>query len=244
MLFPDIEHACAATVPLLKAAGRRGGADGPRLPALGRGQAGHARLPQGARAGGCALLVETRAATRPTAELSEQIAAAADGAVVHLPSSRPSLHRRAGRVRRLWNIRKGLFPSVGRRARDRHDGDHRGRGLPDRAAREATLELQELFRKYGYDEAIIFGHALEGNLHFVFTQDFGTSRRGRALPPLHGRRLRHGGRTATTARSRPSTAPAATWRPSWSWSGGAQAYAAHAADQGDLRSRRTCSTPG
>ena len=25
---------------------------------------------------------------------------------------------------------------------------------------------------HGYDDAIIFGHALEGNLHFVFTQDF------------------------------------------------------------------------
>jgi FAD/FMN-containing dehydrogenase len=30
-----------------------------------------------------------------------------------------------------------------------------------------------LLRHHGYHEAIIFGHALEGNLHFVFTQDFG-----------------------------------------------------------------------
>jgi D-lactate dehydrogenase len=28
-------------------------------------------------------------------------------------------------------------------------------------------------RRFRYDEAIIFGHALEGNLHFCFTQDFG-----------------------------------------------------------------------
>ena len=40
---------------------------------------------------------------------------------------------------------------------------------------EATLDLQALFRKHGYDEAIIFGHALEGNLHFVFTQEFSTA---------------------------------------------------------------------
>ena len=32
--------------------------------------------------------------------------------------------------------------------------------------------LQQLFDKYYYTEAIIFGHALEGNLHFVFTQGF------------------------------------------------------------------------
>jgi D-lactate dehydrogenase len=39
---------------------------------------------------------------------------------------------------------------------------------------EATLDLQELLKKYSYHEAVIFGHALEGNLHFVFSQDFST----------------------------------------------------------------------
>ena len=34
------------------------------------------------------------------------------------------------------------------------------------------MELQALFQKYGYDEAIIFGHSLDGNLHFVFNQTF------------------------------------------------------------------------
>jgi D-lactate dehydrogenase len=38
----------------------------------------------------------------------------------------------------------------------------------------ATLDLQGILKKFRYDEAVIFGHALEGNLHFVFTQDFGT----------------------------------------------------------------------
>ena len=47
---------------------------------------------------------------------------------------------------------------------------------------EATLDLQQLLQAHGYPEAIIFGHALEGNLHFVFTQDFSSGRRGRALP--------------------------------------------------------------
>lgn len=32
----------------------------------------------------------------------------------------------------------------------------------------------EILGRHGYREAIIFGHALDGNLHFVFTQDFGT----------------------------------------------------------------------
>ena len=42
--------------------------------------------------------------------------------------------------------------------------------MPELAA--AVRELQSLFRKYSFHEALIFGHALEGNLHFVFTQDF------------------------------------------------------------------------
>lgn len=44
--------------------------------------------------------------------------------------------------------------------------------VPQLAA--AVRELQALFIKYAYHEALIFGHALEGNLHFVFTQDFGS----------------------------------------------------------------------
>ncbi|TKB46375.1 FAD-binding and (Fe-S)-binding domain-containing protein [Thalassotalea mangrovi] len=74
----------------------------------------------------------------------------------------------------LWNIRKGTFPAV---------GAHRDNGttviiedvafaVQDLAA--AVTELQQLFVKYHYHEAIIFGHALDGNLHFVFTQAFAT----------------------------------------------------------------------
>jgi D-lactate dehydrogenase len=73
----------------------------------------------------------------------------------------------------LWNIRKGLFPSVGavRRSGTTVIIEDVAFPLEDLAA--ATLELQQLFKQYHYDEAIIFGHALAGNLHFVFTQDFG-----------------------------------------------------------------------
>ena len=37
---------------------------------------------------------------------------------------------------------------------------------------EGVNRLIELLDKHRYDEAILFGHALEGNLHFVFTQGF------------------------------------------------------------------------
>ncbi len=46
---------------------------------------------------------------------------------------------------------------------------------------EATLELQGLFKKHGYTEALIFGHALEGNFHFVFTQDFSDAKKNKKI---------------------------------------------------------------
>ena len=37
---------------------------------------------------------------------------------------------------------------------------------------EGTVALQNLMLAHGYAEGVIFGHALDGNLHFVFTQAF------------------------------------------------------------------------
>ncbi|WP_137168223.1 FAD-binding and (Fe-S)-binding domain-containing protein [Salinimonas lutimaris] len=75
----------------------------------------------------------------------------------------------------LWNIRKGLFPAVGA---VRETGTtviiEDVAFVPDELAC-GIAALEALFDQYGYDEAIIFGHALDGNLHFVFTQAFDTS---------------------------------------------------------------------
>jgi D-lactate dehydrogenase len=35
---------------------------------------------------------------------------------------------------------------------------------------DMTLDLVEMFKKFGYKDASCFGHALEGNLHLVFSQ--------------------------------------------------------------------------
>jgi len=71
-----------------------------------------------------------------------------------------------------WKIRKGLFPSVGAVRKSGttviiEDVCFRLKDLAD-----ATLDLQELFKKHGYSDAIIFGHAKDGNLHFVISQAF------------------------------------------------------------------------
>ncbi|MCF6277539.1 MAG: FAD-binding protein [Anaerolineales bacterium] len=73
---------------------------------------------------------------------------------------------------KLWNIRKGLFPSVGAMREVGTSCIIEDVAFPLDKLADAALELQSLFTKYHYDEAIIFGHSLEGNLHFVFNQDF------------------------------------------------------------------------
>ncbi|SEA54288.1 D-lactate dehydrogenase [Desulfuromusa kysingii] len=71
-----------------------------------------------------------------------------------------------------WNIRKGLFPAVGAVRDTGKTVIIEDVAFPAQHLAAAALDLQSLFKKYQYHEAIIFGHALEGNLHFVFTQDF------------------------------------------------------------------------
>jgi D-lactate dehydrogenase len=72
----------------------------------------------------------------------------------------------------LWNIRKGLFPAVGAVRQVGTTVIIEDVAFPMKHLADATASLQQTFKKYHYHEAIIFGHALEGNLHFVFTQDF------------------------------------------------------------------------
>ncbi|NOX15345.1 MAG: FAD-binding oxidoreductase [Epsilonproteobacteria bacterium] len=71
-----------------------------------------------------------------------------------------------------WSIRKGLFPAVGALRKAGTTVVIEDVAYPIEGLADATIELQAMFKKYGYNEAIIFGHALEGNLHFVFTQAF------------------------------------------------------------------------
>ena len=71
-----------------------------------------------------------------------------------------------------WKIRKGLFPSVGAMRNAGTTVIIEDVAFPLDKLADAAIDLQFLFKKYRYHEAIIFGHALEGNLHFVFNQDF------------------------------------------------------------------------
>jgi len=72
----------------------------------------------------------------------------------------------------LWRIRKGLFPAVGAVRASGTTVIIEDVAFDITVLDRALLDLQQLLNQYGYHEAIIFGHALDGNLHFVFTQSF------------------------------------------------------------------------
>ena len=120
-----------------------------------------------------ALLVETRAHTAE--ELQNNINAIINS-LDAIETERPlEFTDKVEEYTQLWNIRKGLFPAVGAVRTIGTTVIIEDVAFPIDKLAEATLELQSLFAEYYYDEAIIFGHALEGNLHFVFTQDFSTA---------------------------------------------------------------------
>ena len=73
---------------------------------------------------------------------------------------------------KYWAIRSGIFPSVGG-ARPVgtscliEDVAFAVEDLP-----EATVKLQKLIADHGYNDACIYGHAFEGNYHFIINQLF------------------------------------------------------------------------
>ncbi|MBF7144513.1 FAD-binding oxidoreductase [Pseudomonas sp. hsmgli-8] len=72
----------------------------------------------------------------------------------------------------LWAIRKGTFPAVGAVRETGTTVIIEDVTFPVERLAEGVNRLLALLDTHRYDEAILFGHALEGNLHFVFTQGF------------------------------------------------------------------------
>ncbi|MEO1061213.1 MAG: FAD-binding and (Fe-S)-binding domain-containing protein [Actinomycetota bacterium] len=171
VMFPSIAEACDAVtalksapvsaVELMDRASLRSVAGKPGVPAY------LAELAEPV----AALLVEVRATTPEGLAAN---AAAARAAIDHIDVERPYEFADDPDVYGgYWNIRKGLFPAVGAVRTIGTTVVIEDVTFPVDRLADATLDLQALFRRHGYDEAVIFGHALEGNLHFVFTQDFG-----------------------------------------------------------------------
>lgn len=74
----------------------------------------------------------------------------------------------------MWKIRKGMYPSVaGMRAKGT-SALLEDFTFPVERLGEAVIDVQRLFEKHNYQNGIIFGHAKDGNLHFVVSQSYAT----------------------------------------------------------------------
>ena len=68
---------------------------------------------------------------------------------------------------KYWAIRSGIFPSVGGTRPVGTSCLIEDVAFPIESLPEATVKLQKLIADHGYDDACIYGHAFEGNYHFI-----------------------------------------------------------------------------
>ena len=74
----------------------------------------------------------------------------------------------------LWKLRKGMYPSVAAVRAKSTTVLLEDIAVPISVLSDAITGIQHLFVKYAYSNGIIFGHAKDGNLHFVVSQAFDT----------------------------------------------------------------------
>ena len=117
-----------------------------------------------------AVLTETQAAT-PEA-LQEQIKAIT--ATLEPFGVEVRFSTDPQEVGQYWAIRSGIFPTVGSLRKEGttcliEDVAFHIEDLP-----AATADLSALLDRHGYEDSCIYGHALEGNFHFIINQAFET----------------------------------------------------------------------
>jgi D-lactate dehydrogenase len=74
----------------------------------------------------------------------------------------------------MWKLRKGIIPSVGAMRPPATTLLCEDIVFPVASLADGITDLQHLFSEYGYSEGVVFGHAKDGNLHFLIAQSFST----------------------------------------------------------------------
>ncbi|WP_392466935.1 FAD-binding and (Fe-S)-binding domain-containing protein [Arsenicicoccus cauae] len=112
-----------------------------------------------------ALLVE--ATTDDSAELDRRIGEL-DDVVASLGLPHRATFTRDARERAdLWHLRKGLYTSVAGARPQGTTNLLEDIAVPLASLSATVADLTESFRRHGYDDAVTFGHAKDGNLHFM-----------------------------------------------------------------------------
>ena len=170
LLFPDLATAChavdvlrtadASAIELLDRASLAAVAGRPGVPA------GLATLPAGA----AALLVDLTAQDQAT--LRDRTASAEDS-LRTISTLTPAAFTTDARLQdEFWRVRSGLFTSVGAARPPGTAVVLEDVAFPASDLAAGVRDLERLHERHGYP-AVIFGHARDGNLHFLLTPAFG-----------------------------------------------------------------------
>ena len=168
LYFSDIKEACRAVVAMKKITNNKGEwlVKGAEL--LDEKSLSSVNDPTGD--GLTAVLTETMANSKE--ELNQNIAAITEVLKEFKTFTPIHFTDDPKEYSKYWAIRAGIFPAVGGTRKLGttcliEDVAFHIEDLP-----EATAELQNLLKKHHYDDACIYGHALEGNFHFIINQSF------------------------------------------------------------------------
>lgn len=119
-----------------------------------------------------ALLVEYSAGN---AEHLAELQGHGEGILQGLGLSAPARFTSDARERgQLWHLRKGLYASVAGARPQGTTALLEDIVVPVPVLGRTCRELIRLFDKYSYSNSVIFGHAKDGNVHFMLTDGFAT----------------------------------------------------------------------
>lgn len=169
LLFKDIRAACEACFPLSEI----GVATAELMDRASlRSVEYKPGMPEGIRTFGediCGLLIEVRANTREVLDEEEQrVRKTLTQAALIRP---PEFTRDKTQSKYLWQARKGLIPSIGGARAPGTTVIMEDVAVETRLLADACLDLRDLMGRVGYDDSVIFGHTLQGNVHFTICPD-------------------------------------------------------------------------
>ncbi len=116
-----------------------------------------------------ALLIEYQATSR---EELDEVSASARPTLKALPDDPFEMTEDPKLRAELWKLRKGLYTSVAGARRSGTTALLEDVVVPVERLADTCLELAVLFDKYAYADSVIFGHAKDGNIHFMLTDRF------------------------------------------------------------------------
>jgi len=159
--LPALVDSGLAAIELLDAASLRVAATDPQAPGLitDLHVANHA-----------ALLVEHQRSS--DAELADAVATTA-AVIERLPLAQPGAMTTEPVSRKgFWHVRKGLYAAVAGARPSGTTALLEDIAVPVTELADTCTELERLFTRYAYDGSVIFGHARDGNVHFLINERF------------------------------------------------------------------------